>query len=179
MARTARDRAAAALAATTLTLILTSVAFAGGWASATLDKQPADPGTGGTVNVGFTLLQHGVTPVDWGQPLVMLVNAETGQRVTADARPTGATGHWSAELTVPAAGTWTLDIRHDLEVVPVNFKPITVGGAAPAQLPATSKVVAIQPALLAVAGFLGTLAIVGAAIGMLAWRRTRTRAAGI
>lgn len=179
MAPSARVRAPAAIAAATLTFLLASTAFAGGWASATLDAQPTDPGAGGKVDIGFTLLQHGVTPVDWGQPLVMLVNDETGQRVTTDAHQTGAKGHWSATLTVPSGGSWTLDIRHDLEVVPVNFQPLTVGGAAPAAAQATTGVVTVQPALLAVAAFLGALAIGGAAIGMIAWRRTRTGAAGI
>jgi hypothetical protein len=180
MAPTARiPVAAASAAAAMMTLLLASTALAGGWASATLDEQPTDPGAGGTMEIGFTLLQHGVTPVDWGQPLVMLVNDETGQRVTADARQSGAKGHWTAELTVPSAGRWTLDIRHDLEVVPANFEPITIGGAAAAQPAATPSSLAIQPALLAVALFLGGVAIAAAAIGTLAWRRARTGPAGI
>jgi hypothetical protein len=162
-----------------LTILLASTAFAGGWANATLDQQPSDPGAGGTMVVSFTLLQHGVTPVDWGQPLVMLVNDETGQRVTSDARPSGAKGHWTAELTVPSAGTWQLDIRHDLEVVPVNFQPISVGTVSVPQAPAGSGGLGAQPALLAVIVFLGGLAVAGAAIGMVAWRRTRAGAAGI
>jgi hypothetical protein len=180
MARTARHRALAALAAAaTLTLLIASTALAGGWASATLDQQPADPGEGGTLVVGFTLLQHGVTPVDWGQPVVQLVNAESGARVTADAVPSGATGHWTAELTVPAAGSWALEIRHDLEVVPVNFNPITVSGQGRGAAATAGTTVGLQPALLAAIGFLGALAVIAGAFGMVAWRRARMGAAGI
>jgi hypothetical protein len=178
MAPTARVRTAAAAAAGVLTMIMASTAFAGGWASASLDRQPADPGAGGTVVVSFTLLQHGVTPVDWGQPLVILVNDETGQRVTAAARASGAKGHWTADLSVPVSGSWTLDIRHDLEIVPVNFAPITVGGAAAAPAAATSGM-AVQPALLMVIAFLAALAVAAGLIGTVAWRRTRTSAARI
>jgi hypothetical protein len=175
-----RFRAAAATAAAaSLTLLLASTALAGGWASATLDRQPADPGEGGTMVVSFTLLQHGVTPVDWGQPQVILQERETGARVTADAVPSGAVGHWTAKVTVPSAGSWSLEIRHDLEVVPVNFEPITVGRAPMAGPGTAGAAVTLQPALLAAVAFLGTLAIAASAFGMVAWRRTRTGTAAL
>jgi len=178
MARTAPHRAlAATAAAAALTVLMASTVFAGGWASATLDRQPDDPGEGGTLVVGFTLLQHGVTPVDWGQPVVSLVNAETGARVSADAVASGAIGHWTAQLTVPTAGAWSLEVRHDLEVVPANFKPITVGGPAAAAIGAP-RAGGVQPALLTAMAFLGVLVVSAAAIGTVAWRRARTGAAG-
>jgi hypothetical protein len=172
--RSTRRLAAASAAAAALALLLASTAFAGGWASATLDSQPDDPVPGGTMLIGFTLLQHGVAPVDWGQPLVMLVDQESGQRITAEAQHVGKKGHWTAELVVPSAGTWQLDIRHDLEVVPANFKPITVGvpGAPAAQSSLLAAVA--QPAILLVGAFLGLLAMGAAALGMVAWRRART-----
>jgi hypothetical protein len=180
MAPTTRHRALAAMAAAaTLTLLITSTALAGGWASATLDRQPADPGEGGTLVVGFTLMQHGVTPVDWGQPVVTLVNPESGARVTADAVPSGAAGHWTAELTVPSAGSWSLEIRHDLEVVPANFGSISVGGQRPAGSATAVATTGLQPALLAAIAFLGALGITVVAFWMVAWRRTRTGVAGI
>ena len=175
-----RLRAAAAMAAAaSLTLFLASTALAGGWASATLDRQPADPGAGGTMVVSFTLLQHGVTPVDWGQPLVMLQERETGARVIADAVPAGAVGHWTADVTVPSAGSWSLEIRHDLQIVPVNFEPITVGAPASARPGTAGAAITLQPALLAAVAFLGALAMAVSAIAMVAWRRTRTGTAGI
>ena len=62
-----RRLALAASTASLLTLILAATAFAGGWANAVMDTPPDDPaGTNQPVTLGFTLLQHGETPVDWG-----------------------------------------------------------------------------------------------------------------
>jgi len=178
-ARSTRARTAAAtLAAAAMSLFLASTAVAGGWASATLDSTPSDPGNGGTLNLGFTLLQHGVTPVDWGQPTVSLVEAGTNRRVTVTATPSGKPGHWAATITVPATGQWSLDIRHDLEVMPANYGMFTAGVAvahpdrAASTLPAEATV-AISPALIAATLFLAVLAVVAAAVGTLAWRRDR------
>jgi hypothetical protein len=179
IARSTRRRAAAATAATALTMLLASTALAGGWASATLDGQPDDPGAGGTLSIGFTLLQHGVSPVDWGQPLVMLVDDQTGRRVTTQARQDGAKGHWIAELAVPAGGSWRLEIRHDLEVVPANFASLRFGDVQAPAAPGSAPASAIPPALLLAAGFLGVLALTAATLGTRAWRRTRTGHAGI
>ncbi|HEX3220111.1 MAG TPA: hypothetical protein VHU77_08835 [Candidatus Limnocylindria bacterium] len=155
-----------------IAILLTSSALAGGWASATLDQQPDDPGAGGTLTMGFTLLQHGVTPVDWGEPLVTLSDAASGVRVSAVAHPSGKVGHWVADLRVPAAGTWTLEIRHDLQIAPLNFEPIVVGGGAGTAAAAASSSPSL--ALTAAAGFMGLLALASAGIGLVAWRRGRS-----
>lgn len=155
-------------AAGALGLLITSTALAGGWASATLDEQPSDPGAGGTVTLGFTLLQHGVTPVDWGEPLVTLADSQSGAMVSAVARPSGKAGHWIAEVRVPTAGTWTLDIRHDLEIAPMNFEPIIVGGGASAE-GATG--VSLSPALATAAAFTAMLLLAAGALGYVTWRR--------
>ncbi|HYN64399.1 MAG TPA: hypothetical protein VES36_07340, partial [Candidatus Limnocylindrales bacterium] len=93
-----RPRAATAtLSAMALTLILATSALAGGWANAIMDTPPDDPGgPNQPITIGFTLLQHGVTPVDWGAAKIVLTNAATGQSVTADASPQGKVGHWVA-----------------------------------------------------------------------------------
>ena len=155
-------------AAGALALLISSTALAGGWASATLDEQPSDPGAGGTLRLGFTLLQHGITPVDWGEAQVSLVDADSGARVSAPAKPSGKAGHWVAEVTVPTAGTWTLDIRHDLQIAPVNFEPIIVGGAV---RPAAATGIAVSPALATAATFLAAIALAAGALGYVAWQR--------
>jgi hypothetical protein len=76
-------------------------ATAGGWAVASLDSVPtAEPGR--TVQVGFTVLQHGVTPV--------ALDEDVGIELTLDgtseyfpATADGAVGHYVAEVTFPAA----------------------------------------------------------------------------
>ncbi|HET6745732.1 MAG TPA: hypothetical protein VFH90_07780 [Candidatus Limnocylindria bacterium] len=167
-----RSRATAAVSATALTLLLASTAFAGGWANAIMDAPPDDPGgPNQPITIGFTLLQHGVTPVDWGPTQIVLTNGATGETVTFDAQPQGAVGHWVAEVSVPADGTWTYLVRHDLEIGMTGFSPITVGGTAAAT--GSASTLAVQPALLMVGGFLALLVVVAAAASILAYRHTR------
>lgn len=166
----------AALSAMALSLVLATSALAGGWAQAIMDSPPDDPGgPNQPVTIGFTLLQHGVTPVDWGTATVVLTNDATGRSVTADARPQGAVGHWVAEISVPAEGTWSYEVRHDLEIEMTGFDPIVVGPtvAQPASTTAAATSTSIQPALLLAAGFLSLLALAGMAIGFIAVRRGR------
>ena len=73
---------------------------------------------------------------------------------------------------MPSAGSWTLDIRHDLEVVPVDFQPIVVGGPAAGRGAQPARGPHQRPALLAVAAFLSMLLIATVALGIIAWRRT-------
>jgi hypothetical protein len=167
-----RSHATAAFSAIALTLLLASTALAGGWANAIMDAPPDDPGgPNQPITIGFTLLQHGVTPVEWGPTQVVLTNEASGETVTFDAQPQGAAGHWVAEVSVPANGTWTYLVRHDLEIGMTGFNPITVGGTAAAAGAASS--LALQPALLMVGGFLALLAMVAATAGFLAYRHTR------
>lgn len=167
-----RSRAAAALSAIALTLLLASTALAGGWANAAMDTPSDDPGgPNQPITVGFTLLQHGVTPVDWGPTQIVLTNATTGESVTFDARPQGPAGHWVAEISVPADGTWSYQVRHDLEIAMTGFEPITVGGVA-ASTGSVATGFVLQPALL-IGAFLALLAIAAATAGFIAYRHTR------
>jgi len=89
-----RRLALAATTASLLTLILAATAFAGGWANAVMDTAPDDPaGPNEPVTLGFTLMQHGVTPVDWGTAQIVLTNDETGQQIVANATASGPVGH--------------------------------------------------------------------------------------
>jgi hypothetical protein len=175
-----RHRAATALlSATALTLLLASTALAGGWAMATQDTPPDDPGgPNQPITIGFTLLQHGVTPVDWGATQVVLTNDETGESVIVDARQQGPTGHWVAEISVPSTGTWSYDVRHELEIAMTGFEPITIGSAGAAAAAATTSSSAtagltLQPALLIVGAFLGLLAMAAIAVGAISYRNAR------
>jgi hypothetical protein len=166
-----RHRAiAATLAATIATLVLASSALAGGWANAILD----DPGAGGPpsagepVTIGFTLLQHGVTPVNWGSPTMTITNTVTGEERTFEARQVGASGHWVVAVTYPTNGTWRTTVRHpDLEVGMQGFGPVTIGpaGAAPAAPAAPPATVTATTASM---NPLRTIATVVFAIALLA-----------
>ena len=118
-------------------------AGAGGWAVTSLDPLPT-PVPGEPVEVGFTVLQHGRTPVDAAAP--GMENAEFGFIVTSPggevtefaARPDGVPGHFVGEVTFPTAGTYSWAVRQGY------FGPWELGelvveppsGASPAPAPA-------------------------------------------
>ena len=125
-----RRLALAASSASILSLILAATAFAGGWANAVMDTPPNDPaGPNEPGTLGFTLLQHGETPVDWGSAQIVLTNDETGQQIVGNATPSGPIGHWTADVTLPAEGSWSYQVAHqDLEITIMGAQPINVGG---------------------------------------------------
>lgn len=99
----------AALAAA---LLVASPATAGGWAISSLDPLP-ELVAGEEIPVGFTILQHGVTPTggeDLGEVSVV-IRSDSGRNETFAARPDGAEGHFVAEVTFPESGsfTWTVN----------------------------------------------------------------------
>jgi hypothetical protein len=166
-----RRLALAAFSASILTLMLTATAVAGGWANAVMDAPPDDPaGPTEPVTLGFTLLQHGETPVDWGVAQVVLTHDETGEEIVARATPDGAAGHWTVEVVLPADGSWTYQVRHDLEISLVRAQPITVGDDPAAAAGATA---AMSPALLAAGGFLAVLGMAVLAGVLLVVRNSR------
>jgi hypothetical protein len=168
-----RRLALAASSASILTLILAATAFAGGWANAVMDTPPDDPaGPNEPVTLGFTLMQHGVTPVDWGTAQIVLTNDQTGQEIVANATPSGRIGHWTAEVTLPGAGSWSYQVRHDLEITLMGAQPISVGGAQATTTGATPAI-GISPALLAAGGFLAVLGIAVLAGVLLVVRNSR------
>jgi hypothetical protein len=78
-----------------------TAASAGGWAVTTLDPLPAvSPGE--PVPVGFTIRQHGVTPVDMEGVALVVVAADGGPSLRFPARLDGPTGHYVADVQVPA-----------------------------------------------------------------------------
>lgn len=85
-------------------------AAAGGWAVTTLDSVPASM-AGETVEVGFTIRQHGVTPVNPEGDVGVVFRSETGGEQFFAAEPVGDVGHYVAVVTFPADGTWSWAVR--------------------------------------------------------------------
>lgn len=158
----------AALAAS---IVLVGNVLAGGWANAILDAPPNQPTAGQPVQVGFMLLQHGVTPVTSGTVEVIATDAD-GARVAFAAHPQGAAGHWVATVTFPHEGNWTwkVDMPNGLMVGAQNFSAVSVTGSANG--PAAADLAPIAGAGIAAMALLLTL---------LAWwirRRPRPALAG-
>jgi hypothetical protein len=85
-------------------------ALAGGWAVTTLDSVPA-PGAGEEVEVGFTIRQHGVTPVRPDGDVGIEITSPTGVTRYFPGRPSGPTGHFLAAVVFPETGTFTWTAR--------------------------------------------------------------------
>lgn len=94
------------------TLVAVAPAHAGGWAVVTVDPLPETFSAGQEFEVGFTILQHGVSPYSSGKSTVVATN-NAGQRVSYSAHPSGTPGHHIAKVRFPSAGTWSWSVMPD------------------------------------------------------------------
>lgn len=145
-------RASVLVAVVMLLLLATATAvLAGGWAVVTLDSPPGEIHAGEPWTVGFTVLQHGQTPVhNLGpgspiEPLLIATNAD-GRRVEAQATPTDEVGHFVAEVTFPTEGAWEWTIHPNPLAGESLFEPLTVMAARPAAAKEALAPAAAQPA---------------------------------
>jgi len=93
-----------------LSVVLAIPAFAGGWAVITLDELPTGVVAGEPLTVGFTVLQHGKTPMDGLDPTITATSSNS-ESFVVHAKPEGETGHYAATLTFPAEGSWNWSIQ--------------------------------------------------------------------
>ena len=106
-----------------LLALITGTALAGGWAEVVMTDASADPPVAGeTGEIEFSLLQHGVTPVDFGNAQLTGIQPDTGQEISVPATNHGK-GRWSAQVTFPSGGNWLIGIEHDDLA---TSRPITV-----------------------------------------------------
>jgi hypothetical protein len=110
-------------------LVPSGQAGAGGFAVTTLDPLPAitpdEPAT-----VGFTIRQHGVTPVALDGVRLMVRPVDGGSTTVFNARAEGPLGHYVADVVVPA-GTSRWEVIQGM-FGPQDLGPLVVatGGAA-------------------------------------------------
>ncbi len=93
-----------------LSLVLVIPAFAGGWAVITLDKLPTGVVAGKPLTIGFTVLQHGKTPMTDIDPTVTATLSKSDTFVV-NAEAEGDPGHYVATLTFPKEGSWDWSIK--------------------------------------------------------------------
>lgn len=100
----------AAVALTVSALTIAAPAGAGGWAVTTLDPLGAAPVAGQPFDVGFTIRQHGQTPISVTDAAI-IVTDPAGVETRFAAEPVGAPGHHVAAVELAAAGahTWSVD----------------------------------------------------------------------
>ena len=135
-----------------LLALITGTALAGGWAEVVMTDASQDPPVAGeTGEIEFTLLQHGVTAVDFGDVNLTAVNAETGEELTVAATSLGG-GRWSASVTFPVAGSWQIGVTHN-ELETSGPTTLTVGPDGQlAWLPSTLTVAIFAAGAMAVIG---------------------------
>ncbi len=93
-----------------LTLAIAVPVYAGGWAVITLDELPTGVIAGELFTVGFTVLQHGITPMTDLDPTILAVSPD-GEKFIVLAKPEGKPGHYAATLTFPTKGKWNWTIQ--------------------------------------------------------------------
>jgi mono/diheme cytochrome c family protein len=100
------------------------MAHAGGWAVITVDDLPDVVEATKPVTLSFVVRQHGVTLLDTLRPSI---EAKSGRLTeTAKARPTGKPGSYTASLTLPSAGDWSITIRSGFAKSDVTLLPLSV-----------------------------------------------------
>ena len=93
-----------------VSLLLAVPVLAGGWAVITLDEWPSDVVAGEPVTIGFTVLQHGKTPLAGLTPTIT-ANLFKDQEFVVSAEPEGKPGHYTATMTFPKEGEWQWSIQ--------------------------------------------------------------------
>lgn len=148
-----------------LALMFTVPVLAGGWATVTLDEYPTDMVAGEAFKIGFTVLQHGVTPVTGITPIITGTLTGAKESISVMAKEEGEPGHYVASLNFPKAGEWSWKIDSFGEQ---KMPPLSVANA-PAVVQATneSKPIANLPLSSLLAGGLGLASVL---IGLFAMK---------
>jgi mono/diheme cytochrome c family protein len=156
-----------------LSLIFSLPVFAGGWAVITLDELPSDIEAGEPLTIGFTVLQHGRTPMSGLEPTVT-AELSFDEKLVVHAEPEGKPGHYAATLTFPKEGKWEWSIQAFTMDQPMPVLTVAAPGAASASQPVKTELAAtsISPLLI-----LRTLALGIGLVGLMVVFRRRSRLA--
>lgn len=147
-------------------LLLASPAMAGGWAVITLDELSGEIVAGEPFEIGFTVRQHGVTPLDGLTPIVSA--RQPGSSVTEQAQAQGKTGHYVATLSFPQGGEWEWSIQ--AFAVNQPMPPLNVMEASGIAQSETQNPIPANLSLLA-----GSLGLAGLAAGLFVALRRKVR----
>jgi hypothetical protein len=111
-------------------LALSTPAAAGGWAVTSLDPMVAAPVEDEDVEVGFTIRQHGRTPVTVDDVAIVVTDANGGT-TRFPAAPDGPVGHYLATIRLPAAGAYEWSVEQGW-FGPQDLGTLDVAGSAAA-----------------------------------------------
>ncbi|MEW6084104.1 MAG: cytochrome c [Chloroflexota bacterium] len=140
-----------------LALMLALPVLAGGWAVITLDELPAGVVAGEPFTVGFTVLQHGRTPMADLEPIIIARSGD--EKVTVFVKEEGKPGHYAVDMTLPSAGEWAWTIQ----AFSMEQKMPVLSVAAPAVAPAAE----VQPVETATVSPILMIRALALAIGLV------------
>ena len=103
-------RVIASLLAVVVALGIGSAASAGGSAVSTLDALP-NPIAGEPIQVGFTIRQHGVRPIDMSEGVGITITQADGTTHYFSAAGDGTVGHYVARVEFPYVGRYSWSIQ--------------------------------------------------------------------
>lgn len=158
-----------AIVAALALLALSVPAFAGGWAVTTFDSLPDAFYAGQSYTLGYTIRQHGVTPISVDRTEIVALHS--AKALSFPGKADGPIGHYVANVYFPADGAWTWQVTQgpfapqDLGTLTVQSLAATASGEVPA-------VVVTAPASAPPSDPLRTMLPVAAAaaIALFAWR---------
>ena len=154
-------------------IVAAAPAAAGGWAVSSVDELPS-PRAGEPVDVGFTIRQHGVSPLNVDGDVGIELTDPAGRAAFFPAKQAGAVGHYMARVVFPVDGEFRWAVRQDW-FGEQDLGTIEVGGSGGVPARATSGGYqwpgVARVGLLVLAGLLVLLAVTDIA----AARRQRRR----
>ena len=140
-------------AATLATLLMAAagIALAGNFGAVTFVDGTADPPTAGEAReIRFSLMQHGVTPINDGTVALTATLPGTDESISVPATNV-ANGEWAATVTFPVEGDWQVRVTHSVfETSPASTLAVASAGAAAATVaqPWTFVLIAVVALLL-------------------------------
>jgi hypothetical protein len=133
-----------------LAFVFAIPALAGGWAVITLDELPTNVVAGEDLTIGFTVRQHGITPMNGLYPTVTATLLKDEQFVV-DAESDGEPGHYTATFTFPKEGNWEWSIQAFTMDQPMPALTVATSKVASANQPVStmeSKPASLSPLLV-------------------------------
>lgn len=155
-----------------LSLIFVVPAYAGGWAVIALDELPSNVVAGEPLKIGFTVLQHGKTPMSGLTPTIT-ANRDKEAQFVVNAEPEGESGHYTATLNFPKEGEWQWSIQAFAMDQPMPTLSVTPALDAAASAP----VAQAKPAFPAISPmmWMSVFALAVGLVGALIAFRSRNR----
>lgn len=158
---------ASLVTALALVLGVGSPVAGGGWALGSLDAIPA-ASAGQTEQVGFMILQHGITPTHFADEVTGDVGIEiiaaSGAGEFFEALPDEKVGHFVATVTFPAAGDYTWNIQMGW-FQPQDLGPLTVTADSSSSVDGGGAWSIARWGLLVVVALLAAVAVVDQSAG--------------